>query len=151
LHEKVASQLKFEIDQIDRLSSTYADLVEKVRNSTPDLVEVTALASVLHSFYNGLENIFLSVAKGIDQEVPTGAQWHRDLLNQMAQATSHRGPVLALETTHHLANYLAFRHFYRHSYSFFLSWQEMEKLVIELAEVWSQTKQELEQFLGSPA
>jgi hypothetical protein len=106
---------------------------------------------VLHSFYNGLENIFLSIAKGIDQKVPTGAQWHRDLLNQMAEATSGRGPVLTIETTHRLANYLAFRYFYQHSYSFLLSWEEMQKLVTELAEVWNQTKQGLQLFLSSLA
>jgi hypothetical protein len=38
---------------------------------------MTALASVLHSFYNGLENIFLSIARHVDQQVPTGDRWHR--------------------------------------------------------------------------
>ena len=48
-----------------------------------------------------------------------------------------------------LADYLGFRHFYRHSYSFFLEWDELEKLVTPLAEVWDQTKGELELFLVS--
>ena len=38
---------------------------------SPDLVEITALASVLHSFYNGLENVFLSISKAVDADVPT--------------------------------------------------------------------------------
>ena len=68
LAEKVISQVKFEIEQIGLLFEAYADLLERVQRRTPDLVEVTAVASVLHSFYNGLENIFLSIAKGIDSE-----------------------------------------------------------------------------------
>jgi hypothetical protein len=118
-----------------------------MNKNKPDLVEITALASVLHSFYNGLENIFLSIAKGIDADVPTGSQWHRDLLAQMAQSTSNRAPVLTVETAHQLADYLGFRHFFRHSYSFFLDWNEMERLILPLHEVWMQVKTELQLFV----
>ena len=107
------------------------------------------MASVLHSFYNGLENIFLSVAKGIDQDVPAGSQWHRDLLIQMTEPTPDRGPALSTMTAQRLTDYLTFRHFYRHSYSFFLEWRKVEKLVIPLAEVWKQAKDELQLFLES--
>jgi hypothetical protein len=149
LTEKVISQVKFEIGQLDQLFESYADLLEQVQKNMPDLVEVTAVASVLHSFYNGLENIFLSIAKGIDAHVPTGSQWHRDLLTQMTESTSSRGPVLTAEMVHGLTDYLGFRHFYRHSYSFFLEWDELEKLVTPLAEVWDQAKDELQLFLDS--
>lgn len=126
---------------------SFADLLTSVQKNTPDLVQVTALASVLHSFYNGLENIFLSIAKGVDDAVPTGAQWHRDLLTQMTRAASNRDPILTDELARQLAGYLGFRHFYRHSYSFFLEWSEVEKLVTPLAMVWNQVKVELELFL----
>ncbi len=72
--EKIISQIKFEIEQIDRLFELYADLLEQVQKGTPGLVDATAVASVLHSFYNGLENVFLSIAKGIDADVPAGAR-----------------------------------------------------------------------------
>jgi len=149
LVDKVVSQVKFEIGQIDHLFETYADLLEQARSNAPDLVEVTAVGSVLHSFYNGLENIFLSIAKSIDADVPSGSQWHRDLLTQMTEATSDREPVLTTETAHQLADYLGFRHFYRHSYSFFLEWDELEKLVLPLPEVWEQVKGEILLFLAS--
>ena len=145
--DKIVSQVKFEIEQIDQLLMSFADLLTSVQKNTPDLVQVTALASVLHSFYNGLENIFLSIAKGVDDAVPTGAQWHRDLLTQMTRAASNRDPILTDELARQLAGYLGFRHFYRHSYSFFLEWSEVEKLVTPLAMVWNQVKVELELFL----
>jgi hypothetical protein len=148
LVEKVVSQVKFEIGQIDHLLEVYVDLLERAQHRTPDLVEMAAIASVLHSFYNGLENIFLAIAKGIDAGVPTGSQWHRNLLTQMAKPTSTREPVLTIEITQRLADYLGFRHFYRHSYSFFLDWGELEKLVKTLTEVWTQTKAEIELFLN---
>lgn len=145
---KVISQVTFEIGEIDRLLGAYQELVQREEQSTPHLVELTALASVLHSFYNGLENIFLSIAKGIDKNVPTGAQWHRELLTQMTLATAKRTSVITRETARQLGNYLSFRHFYRHSYSFFLEWNELEKLVTPLPEVWRRVKQELQAFLN---
>lgn len=149
LVDKVISQVKFEVGQIDQLLESYADLLERVQKNTPDLVEVTAVASVLHSFYNGLENIFLAIAKGIDADIPAGSQWHRDLLIRMTESTASRGPVLMTDLAHRLMDYLGFRHFYRHSYSFFLEWEELEKLVTPLAEVWAQVKSELQLFLDS--
>jgi hypothetical protein len=111
------------------------------------MVEIAALASVLHSFYNGLENVFLSIAKGIDQEVPTGLQWHRDLLLQMTQGTVNRGPVISTELAQKMADYLGFRHFYRHSYSFFLEWEKLKGLSLPLQDLWKQVKEELYVFL----
>lgn len=147
--EKVASQVRFEIEQIDRLFKVYTDLLERVHQHTPDMVEVTAVASVLHSFYNGLENIFLSIAKSLDQQVPTGAQWHRELLDQMSQQRTNRGSVISIKLAQKLVDYLGFRHFCRHSYSFFLEWDEQKNLVMPLRGVWAEVKKELQAFLKS--
>lgn len=146
--EKIVAQIEFELEQLDQLLESYQELLAKAAEAEPDLVERTALASVLHSFYNGLENIFLRIAKGLGGEVPEGDQWHRDLLVAMAAPTDARHAVLKPELTQRLAEYLSFRHFYRHSYSFFLDWDEMEKLVIPLAQVWEETKRQLADFVA---
>lgn len=151
MHEKSIERIRFEIGQIDRLIQEYADLLNlaKTEDNEPSLVEFTAMASVLHSFYTGLENIFISIAKGIDRDVPAGGGWHRKLLNQMKEPTPNRSPLLSDESSHQLIEYLGFRHFYRHSYSFFLEWDRLEVIVKKLPEVWEQTKGEIEHFLGS--
>ena len=94
----MASEIRFEIEQIDQLFVAYAELLALADKGKPNLVEITAMASVLHSFYNGLENIFLSIAKRLDADVPSSAQWHRDLLIRMTQTTTQRKPVLTTET-----------------------------------------------------
>ena len=146
--DKTIARIHFEIGQVNRLLRSYADLLDRVQHQPPDLVEITAIASVLHSFYNGLENIFLSIAKGIDAQVPTGAQWHRDLLTQMTKTTPNRGPVLTTETARRLFDYLGFRHFYRHSYSFFLAWDELEYLVVRLEDTWADVQHDLQSFVS---
>ena len=147
--EKAISQIEFEIGQIGQLLESYVELFERAKTDSPNMVDITALGSVLHSFYNGLENIFLTIAKRIDKQIPETTQWHRDLLNQMTETESKRRQVLSTDIAHRLADYLGFRHFYRHSYSFFLEWEELEKLVNPLDEVWVQVKNELQVFLDS--
>jgi hypothetical protein len=153
LTERAVSHVRFELAQIEQLLDIYPDLFTRVQQRPPDLVEITAVASVLHSFYNGLENIFLAIAKGCDHQVPTGAQWHRDLLVQMMQRTEHRSRVLSAALAQKLRNYLGFRHVYRHSYAFFLEWTELQELVTALPALWMQLKAELALFLAtlSPA
>ncbi|ACB84622.1 hypothetical protein [Natranaerobius thermophilus] len=74
---------------------------------------MTALASVLHSFYNGIENLFVAVAKNIDKYVPKSSNWHKELLKQMLKENEVRGPLISEDLRNKLIEYLAFRHFYR--------------------------------------
>jgi hypothetical protein len=73
-NEQVISQINFEIQQIDKLLMTYKDVLEKSKVTEPDMVEMTAIAVVIHSFYNGLESIFSVIAKRIDHQNPSGEQ-----------------------------------------------------------------------------
>ncbi len=147
--EKVIPQIRFEIAEIDRLLAVYADLLARVQQRQPDTVEIAAVATVLHSFYNGLENILLSIAKGVDRAVPSGAQSHRDLLVQMTRTTTKRRAVISSDSAKKIADYLGFRHFYRHSYSFLIEWSELKKLVVPLDHVWAQFKREFVDFADS--
>ncbi len=146
---RILAQITFEISQIDHLLESYSDLLEQAQMETPDLVETTAIASVLHSFYNGVENIFLLIAKNVDSAVPSSSKWHRDLLIQMTQPAPGRQPIITAETADRLAEYMGFRHFYRHSYSFTLDWAEMQELAASLGCVWDATKNEIRGFLTS--
>ncbi len=143
LSEKAASKVEFETQQIDRLLHDYGNLLESARRHAPELVERTALASVLHSFYTGVEAILTSIAKDLDGGAPSGQHSHRRLLDQMSTPSSTRGAVLTDDMSRRLYDYLSFRHFYRHGYSFFLDWEKMESLVSPVEEVWAQLKKEL--------
>ena len=107
---------------------------------------MTILGSVLHSFYNGLENIFEIIAKNIDGEIPTGNKSHQELLHQMASENSYRKEILSEELYFKLREYSTFRHFYRHAYSFQLNWDKMEPLIDNLFDVWKNIKLSLKDF-----
>jgi hypothetical protein len=146
LLDRLQAEIRFEIQQIDELLHSYEELLERLESGEPDLVETTATASVLHSFYNGIENIFLRISKEVDGEVPAGDRWHREVLTRMTVAAGSRPAVISADLGQRLAEYLSFRHFYRHSYSFFLDWAELEHLVRDLGETWSRLREELSRF-----
>lgn len=149
LAEEITSRVEFEIGQIDHLLAVYADLLARTRERQPDVVETAALALLLHSFYNGLENIFRAVAKTLDEARPDGPNWHRELLVQASQKTAVRDRIVSVELAARLSDYLGFRHVCRHSYSFVLEWSRLRDLVMMLGDTWAQVKAELEEFVAA--
>lgn len=77
------------------------------------VLELAGTASLLSSFYHGVENILKQALFASGTALPTGAAWHRDLL----QAACAHG-IVSPETRDRLAPYLAFRHFFTHAYGF---------------------------------
>lgn len=147
--EKLVALIRDEIGLVDRLFNEYEDLLDKSQKAAPDKVEKAALATILHSFYNGLENIFSTIAREVDREVPSGERSHRQLLDQMVVPTQEREAVLTGSTALRLTDFLGFRHFFRHSYSFFLDWERMQPLVEAASELWQATRAEIGLFVAS--
>lgn len=144
--DDLRARIEFQAGQIEKLLAIYSDVLDRARGRPPDLIEVTAIASVLHSFYNGLESIFLLIARDVDEQAPAGPQWHRDLLVLMSTAAAARPEVISPKQVIALSGYLSFRHFYRHSYSFMLEWNQMAPLVQALPEVWGEVHVRLRSF-----
>jgi hypothetical protein len=94
------------------------------RLSTLSDLELAGTAALLHSIYNGLENVLKQVIQGVGGDVPTGSTWHRDLLLQV-QACH----ILAQVTVDALRPFMAFRHFFSHAYVLDLDPARMELLV----------------------
>lgn len=144
----IKEQIKFKISDIDKLLSEYELIFEKIKLQTPNLFDMTILGSVLHSFYNGIENIFEIIAKNVDGNVPSGNKSHQELLHQMASENGNRNEIIDEELYLKLREYATFRHFYRHAYSFQLNWEKMRPLVDNLHVVWSEVKSNLENFIN---
>lgn len=143
----IKEQIEFKINEIDRLFIEYDLIFEKIKIQKPDLFDMTILGSVLHSFYNGLENIFEIIAKNIDGVVPTGNKSHQELLHQMASENSKRDEVIDEKLYIKLREYATFRHFYRHAYSFQLNWEKMKPLIDNIFKVWNEVKISLEKII----
>lgn len=145
---KVYEKVELEIAQIDHLFSTYQSVFEKAGHESPDYIEVAALGVFLHSFYNGIENIFKQISVEIDGAIPEGDAWHRTLNNLMAQSTEQRPAVISEDLRNQLIPYLGFRHVFRHAYSFELEWYKMSDLILKAESTWGNLKSELEAFFS---
>ena len=146
LPDRIREDIEFELGEIDLLFQLYKEELFDLKR-TPNLVELTALASVLHSFYNGIEKTLLVIARNIDKDIPSDLNWHKSLLEQMATENRHRKAVLTDDMKNELLKYLGFRHFFRHSYSIHLKWERIEELVKSLSKVWKKFKAEISSLL----
>jgi hypothetical protein len=106
-------------------------------------LELAGVAALLHSFYNGIENVLRQVFQAKSFPIPHGESWHRDLL---LSAAAKR--VLSDRLLENLKRYLAFRHFFSHAYALDLFPDRMKPLVKDAESVFSTFKDEIEAAMG---
>jgi hypothetical protein len=147
LDEKLKIRIAFEISQIDKLLNDSKPLLDLCKLKTPDFIEISAAAMLLHSFYNGIENILRFIIKFYDTELPNDIKWHMELLEKAFISNENRKEIFNIELQQPLEEYLKFRHFVRHSYGFQLDWERMEDLVMEINTVWDKVKSDINAFV----
>ena len=147
--DKLRMQVTLERHQLHRLLDGYRPLTERCMVSPPDEIELSALAAMLHSFYNGFENIFKRVATELDGGLPRGEAWHRELMDSMSRPGGDRSAILSEQLIERLDDYLEFRHFFRHAYIFTLNWDRMKNLVLGSEQTLRLVEDELDRFFES--
>ena len=142
LQEKVALERR----QLHQLLDTYRPLLDRSASGPPSNIELAALAAMLHSFYNGMENIFKRTTLELGDPMPGSEFWHKELLDSMTQATGNRKPVLSPGLQGRLKEYMEFRHMFRHAYMFNLNWDRMKSLVLDCEDTLQLVEAELDRF-----
>ena len=136
-----------EQEQLDRLIEVHRPLLLRCATSTPDDIELSALAAMLHSFYTGIENLFKRIEVETDATLPRGESWHRELLDAMRWSSRVRPAVISAPLRDRLREYLEFCHVFRQAYSFQLRWDKMSPLVLDCEQTLRRLEAELEVFL----
>ena len=135
-----------EITKLELLDKEKEGLLKK----KPSNYLLRAGGSILHDFYTGIEKIFESIGKEIDQRVPMGEEWHSELLHQMTlNIPGLRPPVITTHTEKRLREYLGFRHLFRKRYGFELDWEKMKRLLSNMPDVLSGLENEIKTFFDS--
>jgi len=120
------------------------DAVEVARRDFPDDVKAAACATYLLRFYSGLEQLLQRIADELNGGAPTGARWHRELLEQMARPVPRVRPaVLPSRLKEKLDEYRRFRHRMTRAYGVPLAWSRMRHLVAQLDEMIGELGQAL--------
>lgn len=139
-------QIDLELALLGELLDLHRPLFEKCHGEEPTVIELSALAATLHSFYSGIENLFKRIAISLDGAVPSGQTWHQILLESMTRPTAGRPAVLSEELRNRLKAYLDFRHVFRNAYLFLLRWNKMAPLVLHCDETFEDLSAELTVF-----
>ncbi len=141
-----------ELDNVQRLVAE-AEELELQLTEWPNTVRVRTGGGILHDFFCGVERIFRHIAVRIDEDLPSGPDWHIQLLHRMAtDIETVRPAVLDEETVRRLDEYLRFRHLFRHIYGFDLEWERCRELLDDLPATFERLTEQLaafDAFLGT--
>lgn len=139
--------------RIQEATTELETLIERTERQRDKAVQTSdddywdGVALNLHGFYTAVEQIFEDIARTIDQNVPEGSQWHRDLLLQMsAELKDIRPAVISRETRHCLDQYRGFRHVVRNVYTFTLFPTRISELVEHLPDCHTAVTTDLDKF-----
>lgn len=131
-----------------RVEAEY-EAIEKVLSVFPNTslsqlseLELAGVATLIHNFYNGIENILKQVFQAKSIEIPTGASWHQNLL-----LASVKGKIISEQLADKLKEYLAFRHFFSHAYAIDLQPQRIEPLIENILKTFEQFKNEINKIV----
>ena len=147
MNNEFRAKVLFEISQIDKLLSESQPLQDLCKLKIPDFIELSAAAMVLHSFYNGIENILLMIFKNYNEKLPSGNNWHMELLDNASIQNAERKVIFNNELKGQLEEYRIFRHIVRHTYNYKLNWTMMEGIMNNVNIIWNKAKEDLNKFM----
>lgn len=128
-----------EFENIDRVLEQLPSSKDLPSLST---LELAGVAALVHSFYNGIENVLKQVLKSRGLSIPTGETWHKNVIEAAC-----RESIISEASRDSIKEYLAFRHFFSHAYAFDLDPARLEPLVMKLRIVYATFKADLASIL----
>lgn len=143
---KLNERLKIALSELERHCSKFSLLQSYVQNKKPDEIILSAIGSHLHSYYNGIEKIFDIINKETDNFSFNSEKSHSELLSVMAMKTDKRNAVISEQSKIELSDYMKFRHFFRHSYSYDIDWNKIKPLLDNIQENWQRVHEEIDTF-----
>ena len=141
-------QLKGDIVHEENQLDIVLSKIKEIKSCEATEINTAALAVYLMNFYNGIENIMKRIAKDYYENMPKGADWHKDLLKRSCSRNGKKA-LFSKETTDRLYDYLTFRHYFVHGYGFKLKWAEMKALADNAEALWMDIKSQLAEFMSS--
>ncbi|HID11324.1 MAG TPA: hypothetical protein EYP17_08505 [Candidatus Latescibacteria bacterium] len=107
-----------------------------------------SLAYQLHNLYCAFEDLFKIVADFFENRIEERAKYHRELLWRMKISIEGVRPALLSEESYKLLDSLrAFRHFFRHAYSYELDPKKVALVLEDALKLKGLYQREIESFL----
>ena len=141
-------------DELVKIDATVSDIAKALEDI--EILPVAAksyieesIAHKLADVYSGIERIFERIAREVDTLIPTGSQWHKDLLAQMTTQRPERGPVITEDTSLRLGHLLEFRHKVNNIYDRELNYEMTEPHATSIGELFERVSEDMNRFTDS--
>ena len=128
--------------EYENINKLILELPEKNRLASLEFLQLAGVATILHNFYNGIENILKLILKENNIPLPQGKSWHKDLLELSVEKR-----IITELTKNQIGEYLAFRHYFSHAYVLDLNKEKLEPLIENLEKVYLDFKKDIAEFL----
>ncbi len=147
LIRRLQSEIDQEVSFLEALLQELKTLELRLTYKKVSNLDLRAADSILHDFYNGVENIFRRVAQELDGGLPAGEDWHKQLLIDMSlKIKGVRPPLISEDVKLKLQRFLGFRHVFRNIYGFHLEQEQIKTLVKEFPRTLLCLKKEIAAF-----
>ncbi|NJD03394.1 MAG: antitoxin [Ruminiclostridium sp.] len=128
--ELLIANIRDDLNIIGKMKAEYDIFIQGLGGKTPDNFQKAVIGYYLHNFYNACENIFLNIAKAFENNIDP-QEWHKSILKRMKLEIDGIRPRIISDILYrYLDEFRAFRHIFRHIYSYELDW-EKEKIVAD--------------------
>ncbi len=147
MEEERLSLLKASIEaQRREIERIFAKIEE--RRHGKSVAELESLAYQLHNLYCAFEDLFRIVADFFENRIDDRARYHRELLWRMKVSIEGVRPALLSEESYRLLDSLrAFRHFFRHAYSYELDPRKVALVVEDALKLRELYQRDIDYFL----
>lgn len=147
-YSELANRIRGEVPDLDRLMVKVLWAWEQCKIKPDEQgVFIDSIALNLHGLFSGLERIFELIARHVDQHVPLGNLWHRELLEQVSHEMQDIRPAVINEVSLSFLDELRrFRHLVRNVYTFNLSPGKIEPIITRIPQTWPNIQDELLAF-----
>ncbi|SFM80854.1 hypothetical protein [Thermodesulforhabdus norvegica] len=147
MEEERLSLLRASVEaQRKEIERIFAKIEERRRGESA--AELESLAYQLHNLYCAFEDLFRIVADFFENRIEDRARYHSELLWRMKLSIEGVRPALLSEESYRLLDSLrAFRHFFRHAYSYELDPKKVALVVEDALKLKELYRREIERFL----
>jgi len=143
---KLSKRISTELADLEQVVTRCEKALARSKTSSDDLY-YDSIALNLEGFYSGLERLLQLIAGTIDGRVPQGAEWHKELLDQMCEEMPGLRPAVFTETVKSMLDeYRRLRHVVRVIYTFTMEHKRLEELTLTLRPTFVAVRRELDAF-----
>lgn len=141
------AQIKAQIEEIKKI---YNEIEDREKQAKENKVILESLGYKLHNLYCAFEDLFKIVAQFFENQVEDLARYHKELLRRLSLSIEGVRPALISEESYkELDELRAFRHFFRHAYSYELKYEKIISPLQSANKLKNLYQKDISQFLAT--